>query len=455
MVKITRIDGREIKRVIAAMVTDRVVCSRIASRWSKEGLFDGVAENLIGRWCIDYLAKYGVVPGRQIQAIFEGWMGGKDEKTVELVGKVLSSISDEYERSDNNSPDYVLDIAGRVFNRIQLRRVIEAAESDLDANDEESAMSRLAELSRVELGVGSIIKPGEDWDAWDDAFDEDQTRPLIMYPGALGEFVGAELARDSFVAFEANAKRGKSWWLQDLGYRGVKARRRVAYFEAGDLSKRQVLRRLGQRALMRPRMTKVCCIPVDYPSKDEPPVCENRELVGVAPSECLAAWRRAQRGRDLFRLSCFSNRSLEVSRVASILSGWTRDGWEPDVLIIDYADILAVPRGVRETRDQINENWMAMRRISQDFHCLVVTATQADAASYDKNLLSRRNFSDDRRKHDHVTAMIGLNVTDEDKEQGRFRLNFLDRRDAAFTEGRQVHVAGCLEIRCPVMKSVF
>ena len=93
--------------------------------------------------------------------------------------------------------------------------------------------------------------------------------------------------------------------------------------------------------------------------------------------------------------------------------------------------------------------------MSQEFHCLVLTATQADAESYDRGLITLRNFSNDRRKNDHVTGMIGLNTTTEEKDMGIYRLNWLKRRDAAFSERQQYKVAGCLDIGCPVMLSSF
>jgi len=155
----------------------------------------------------------------------------------------------------------------------------------------------------------------------------------------------------------------------------------------------------------------------------------------------------------MFRLCCYSNNSLTVEKISSLLSEWSNDGWEPDAVVLDYADILAPPKGVKEKRDQINENWMHLRRVSQDFHCLVLTATQADAKSYGKRLLTKQNFSDDRRKHDHVTAMLALNALDEEKELGVMRINYLDRREAAYTESGEVWVAGCLDIGCPCMKS--
>jgi hypothetical protein len=309
----------------------------------------------------------------------------------------------------------------------------------------------------VELGVGSLLDLGEDVILWENAFDSDKTRPLVTYPGILGKFLGNEFARDSFVVFEASSKKGKSWWLHDLGFRETKQRNRVLYFEAGDLSESQVLRRLGRRVLGRPRPGRSgnYKVPTTFSDKGEPPVYEERYFEEVTPFECRAAWNKIQRGEKNFKLSCHPNSSLSVSLIDSIIKDKVREEWIPDVVIIDYADILAAPQGISDDRNKINENWKYMRRISQEYHCLVVTATQADADSYDRKLLKRKNFSDDRRKHDHVTAMIGINSTDEEKSMGITRLNFLDRRDSEYTEGGQVWVVGNLDLGRPVIISTY
>lgn len=116
---------------------------------------------------------------------------------------------------------------------------------------------------------------------------------------------------------------------------------------------------------------------------------------------------------------------------------------------IDYADILAPVFPKEDKRDQINTTWQMMRRLSQEMHGLVVTATQADADSFNSDLQRRKNFSNDRRKYDHVTGMFALNQTDKEKGEGRMRLNWLQLRDGAFTETKCVHVAGCLAIADP------
>ena len=147
-----------------------------------------------------------------------------------------------------------------------------------------------------------------------------------------------------------------------------------------------------------------------------------------------------------------SSGSLSVDRLRSLTDEQVREGWVPDVIVIDYADVLTLPQGF-EKRDGIDENWRSLRRLSQDLHCCVVVGTQGDAASYEANLIRAKNFSDARTKNDHVTAALGLNVVEEDKNQGVTRVNWLKRREAEFSESWQVSVAGCLDVGCPLILS--
>jgi len=458
-------DGRDARRVVAGMATDPAVCGRISTRWTKEGLFGSPEANLVGGWCVRHYRKFGRPPGKDLRAVFDSWAAsrdGRDGKLVESVGRLLRAASDEREIDGEHDDgkvrgDFLLDMADRMFRREAIRRTIDAADADLEAGDVEAAESRLAGLRRIDLSSAPPVRPGLDRDFWRDVFDEERVRPLFEYPGPLATFMGSEFSRDSFVAVMAPAKRFKSWFLLDAAFRCLREHHRVAFFEAGDLSRRQVGKRMGQRALRKPNPGEAdeCRIPIGLPAEEGEPEWDVRRLEPITEVECFREWARLQRGCDLFRLSCHSNRSLSVAHVESTLREWALDGWSADAVVIDYADIMAPPAGIKEHRDQINETWMGLRRISQDHDCLVLTATQADAASYGQRLLRRHNFSDDRRKHDHVTAMIGINMTDEEKGWGVYRLNFLDRRESAYTETSQVRVAGCLKIGCPVLVSAW
>lgn len=158
--------------------------------------------------------------------------------------------------------------------------------------------------------------------------------------------------------------------------------------------------------------------------------------------------------RNSPRMLTYPAKSLSVQDIRNVLDEFKKnDGFEPTVIIIDYADILKSSNPKHEERHRQNEIWTDLRALSIERDCLVVTATQADAASQEKATLSTSNFSEDKRKYGHVTAMWGLNQTDEDRMRGIMRLNLLLARNDSFNSSRCVSVLQSLETGQPLISS--
>ena len=64
----------------------------------------------------------------------------------------------------------------------------------------------------------------------------------------------------------------------------------------------------------------------------------------------------------------------------------------------------------------------------------MITATQADADSYERDLLTLKNYSEDKRKYGHVTAMYGLNLDKDGREKklNIMRINEILLREAEY-----------------------
>jgi hypothetical protein len=106
-----------------------------------------------------------------------------------------------------------------------------------------------------------------------------------------------------------------------------------------------------------------------------------------------------------------------------------------------------------QTRDHENKKWQRARRLSQEKKVLVLSGSQSNAGGFKKFLLEKTDFSEDRRKLDHVPAMFGLNMTIEEKRKGIMRINDIVSRD---TEGVSfVHVLHRLQMGRPVLGSYF
>lgn len=326
------------------------------------------------------------------------------------------------------------------------------------------------------------------------AFDE-STKAILKYPGAVGELLNPHLIRNGFVAFLAPEKRGKSFMMLDMARRGVRQRLNVALFQAGDMSESQQIRRLGINLAKRSdqeRYSGTQWEPVKDCIKNQADTCDlkiresefglegddapqteedarkgltKNQLIDLhefnpdyrACHNCLkyknsnwgCAWlKKVNVGTPLtgaeavkifenyfvknkrnLRISTHSNNTLTIDRIKSILNDWYRQGFVPDLIIIDYADLLVAK--AKEYRHKQDEIWKDLRGLSEETHSLVVTATQADAKSYESGLLVLSNFSEDKRKYGHVTAMFGLNQdpAGREKEIGIMRINELVLRE--------------------------
>jgi len=464
--KIKQIEGKEERSILIGMVVNDQIVASVSSRWSKEGLFRSPWSNLVGGWCVDFYKKYGKAPNKNIQGIFQSWATGKSrsQDVVSLVDKFLSGLSGEYRRLNKEiNPGYLTDLAGKFFNQVQVEKLQELLQGDLDTGELDNALKRIHSFGKVELGTGSALDVLQNMEAVQQAFEEHQD-PLVVYPGALATFFGQALERDAFIAFMGPEKRGKTWWLIDIAWRAMVQRMKVAFFEVGDMSQNQILRRFATRAAKRPLKPKKIRYPkfLDKDSTTDLAVVDHEERSWAKPLSWRAAWKCFQEQQTklrtkepLLKLSVHPNSSISVLGIQSILQEWARGGWVPDLIVVDYADILAPIDGKADTRDQINTTWKKLRSLSQSLHCLVVTATQTDAASYKAETLSMSNFSEDKRKFAHVTGMVGLNATPEEQEMGVYRLNWVVLREDEIVLGKCCHVAGCLSIGNPAIKSVF
>jgi len=465
--KIEKRDGAQERRVLIGMLVDPSVLGWVAGRWDrKAGLFRNDWSNLIGNWCVDYFNRYGEAPGQAIEGMFESWVdkANRDKDTVALIDRFLKSLSEEYEGlAEESNPQFVIDTAAEYFNKIGLLKLAEAINGDVDSGELEKAQQRVHAFGRVDSKTSGSVDVLLDQAAIREAF-ESKSEPLIRYPGALGNFFNDALERDAFVAFMGPEKRGKTWWLLDVAWRGLLQRRKVAFFEVGDMSQNQIMRRFMSRAARRPLRPGL----VRYPKHlehvpDSPYTIEFEERNFEKPLGWRSAWRacrdvlerKVKSEHSLLKLVCAPNSTLSVPGISSILQTWERQDWIPDVIVIDYADILAPISGYTESRDQINATWKALRALSQSTHCLVVTATQSDAESYGVEVLGRRNFSEDKRKLAHVTGMVGLNADESEKRDGVMRLNWVVLREGEFSETKCVYVAGCLHVANPAVLSTF
>lgn len=461
--QVQKSSGNDERQILIGMITSKEVLGQIAVRWTGKGLFGNVWSNLIAEWCINYYKMYEDAPNKHIESCFHNWLEeNQDRETAKLVETYLESLSGEYENLNKTiNSKYIIDCSSVYFNKVKIQKLKNDLEACIDLRDVKKALKLIDGFNPIDVGLGSGVNLLNDPNEIDNVLSE-KWESLIDFRGALGEFFGNALSRDNFIAITAPEKRGKTFMLLEFAVRAVMQKRKVMFFEVGDLSQRQIHKRFYTRIAKKPLKPQKYKVPISIfrmPDNPQADVTfkhkETKKEVTKAKIQEMIDKLKNNSKEELLKTFTFPSMTISVNGIKEIITSQQRRGWSPDVVLIDYADILAPVSGNLESRHQINETWARLRGLSESIHGLVITATQADAKSYKSELLSMENFSDDKRKNAHVTGMLGLNQNQGEKEKEIMRLNWINLREAESSVNKVVYVAGCRSIANPLMQSCW
>jgi len=496
------------RQIVIGFITSTRLLQVLVPSWNPRVLQSSTAQVLC-RWCKEYFEQYHTAPNRNIETIYtEKLRLGLAKDQAEWIADILESLSEEYEEQTDPLP--LLDQAQRYISERILRMAAGDMLSELDKGNTDQAWNISQNIAPLNGNQDSpVCDPfGCGLDKIQEAFQQ-RLSPLVVFPKALGKFWNNELAPGNFIALMGKEKVGKSLFLLEIAMRAARNNTPVAFFQAGDMTELQQLRRMAIYLAEKSDQERYCngmwvpqvdCLlhqtddcedknreDPDKVFKDRKEItwenlsikaqknpehrpCHNCDRLvgspwlkwraGVQPLTGKEAYRTLKRfGKqypNTMRMSTHANETLTVQQIKQILQQWKqRDGWVPRIVLVDYADILAPDPDLSrlDFRHQQNRIWQRLRNLSQEWNCLVVTVTQIKADGYDKKLLSLADFSEDKRKFAHVTAMYGINQNPEEKRIGLIRLNELVIRESDFDSHRPVTILQRLQMGKPFLGS--
>lgn len=506
------------KKVEASMERKALICSivfdkflRYSEKVNPEVYEIPYTRTILG-WCREYYSTHQKAPGLHIQDLYKAKAASlhMPDSQMEMLEEFLAQLSEEYDQTSGWNPEYLLE----EFKLWVRRRELELVAENLRDGLESGGVEELNELEQMlggfrssDSGESTWVDPLRDTESIRSAFEE-VGQPLFTFPGKLGEILNEHLIREGLITFQGPEKRGKTFWLFETAIQALKARRNVALFQCGDLSKDQGVSRLHVRLAGKSNLQKYCgkfntptmdcfhnqtgsCnldkrasridlglvsdnykfdeIRTKLPKLEDVPgykpctYCRGKKGMGFQPSiwfeeqniEEALTWREAIKVAARFdsrirnrqiRMSTYPNDTLTVSMIEAQLAQWAKDGYTPDVIVVDYADILAAESYKEEKRIQVDKVWKALRRLAQNRKALVATATQANAESYDMRSLKLKNFSESKTKYAHVTAVFALNQLADEKRQGIMRLAVILGREGEWDAANEVRVLQSLRM---------
>ena len=459
--------GSNANAVLAEMIGSTAFLGRVAAEWDGRA-FPSRWQNLIGGWCVEHYRRHGKAPRKAIRSWFNRHAESADDREAAALSGFLEDLSRGREQGGKLSPDVAADLLAAEWTRTRIDRLIEELEAEKQLAPQK-AVERIRAFREVQLGPDGWTDVLLDRPALAGVFCRERLEPLVTYPGALGRFFGDQLARNCFVAFMGPEGSTKSFFLLDVAWRAMRQRRRVAYFDVGDMTADQVDERFAVRAARHPLRSPTGKWPctVERPSsfriqadKDAEPDVQYEPLTFAGPLTEKRAWRAFERvqaslnsGESFWRRACHPSGTVSVAHLAARLQTWAADGWHADCVVIDYADLLLPLDRKPDVLEQTNQTWQALRRLSQEFHCLVVTATQSNRESYRAKVVKKEHTGGDKRKNAHVSGMFGISATEGESNKQICRLTWPKRRTGKIS--RTVHVVGCLDTAEVAVLSAF
>lgn len=467
------VDNSIEEQITTAMIMSDSFLSDIVPIFNKEYMQNSFAR-IVCYWCADHFNKFKKSPKMHIKDIFlmESEAGLPIEDR-EIIQTFLSKLNEQYMEGQGINAEYIKDNAFQYFRKRELQIRTKQASSFLDLGNIEKAEEQFSAYKKVAFLTSGWFNPFDSKEILE-VFDE-RDEDVFVLPGALGQILG-RVERGWFIAVLAPFKRGKSWFLQEMAVRALFQRFKVVFIslEMNPKSlKERLYKRLtgfgsksGEDTFLYPVFD---CELNQLGACDRPERTNSVRLLGpdgIKPdynldleyrpcTYCRDNFLRDYRAASWFEpievpqfsyqeTRKFINgvkqmygdnlRFIRYPRFMAGISDIKRDlmileqheGFIPDVIIIDYADILKMAG--KDKRNEIDDIWKMIASLASERHCITFTASQGTRGSIYKRDLSQDDIAEWIGKLGHVDALLGLNQTSLEKQSKVIRVNLLVHR---------------------------
>jgi hypothetical protein len=475
-----KIDNSVEEKILTGLIVSDRIC-RDTIKLIKKDTFQNPYSQTIVKWIVAYYKQYRKAPHVHIQDIYNNEKATVKEDEAIFISSFLSRLSESFESEEKLNEEYLIDRSIEYFKKRALKNISEKIDScvGLDKISEaEKALQSYRQISKDSSKFIDLFSDEEIKKFFED--ESNNTNVMFRSPGALGELIG-DFERGTLVGVMAPAKRGKSFLLMEFAVQAFFERYKVLFVSL-EMNAFKMKRRLLKRMTAFGDETKEYVYPCFDcylnqinscdktirknrvglredgepkpesfdPSSNYAPCVACRGKSNFLPETWFTVIKRPKRTlnntrkvlqgirqmySENFRLVCYPKFSANIVDIKADIETLEFDeNFIPDVIVIDYADILA-PEDSRVTgRDRYDDTWKMFGNLADVRKALVITASQTNRASFKKQNVTQTDAAEDIRKIANVDIMITLNQTANEKRQGVMRVAVVAGRDDEFDQ---------------------
>jgi replicative DNA helicase len=225
--------------------------------------------------------------------------------------------------------------------------------------------------------------------------------------GGLDRVLKGGLGEGELGVIIAPPNRGKSFALINIGAGGVSEGYNVAHYTL-EMPEKQVAKRYDNRLL----------------KKDFNYLKENSSKALTA----LMNLHKHMKGKLIIKK--YKTNECSVDTIRSHLTRlYMEKGFKPDVIIVDYADLLKPRRSYSDKRFELESIYLDLRDLGDEYKCPVWTASQANRGALDKKVITIADLAEAFNKANIADFMVALCQTVEEKRDGIMRWHVAKHRD--------------------------
>lgn len=332
------------------------------------------------------------------------------ERKAKLKEQYQDAVLDIME-VDLTDAEYIKDSIVSFGKNQAMKHAILDSVDDLEKGDYSKIEERVQTALRVgedvsDLGVDFFAQAEERMEKYAKGIDGVERIPTGM--AGIDKVMKGGCGRGELGVIIAPPNRGKSIALTNIGFGAISAGYNVVHFTL-EMPEPQVAKRYDGRLV----------------GKDFGYIKDNT-------SKVLTSLRNMQKHLKAGKLFIKKYRTNQatVNTLRSYLTRlWMEYGFKPDVVIVDYADLLTPARTYADKRFELESIYLDLRDLGDEFNCAVWTASQTNRGGLDKKVITIGDLAEAFNKANIADFMAALCQTLEEKEDGEMRIHVAKFRD--------------------------
>jgi len=378
-------------KVISSLLTHKEFLVNIHDIISDE-YFDNTAHKWIIKEILNYYEKYHATPSMDILKVE---LKKLNNDVLQL--SIKEQLREAYTASDEDLV-YIEEEFSNFCKNQQLKKALLNSVELLNAGDYDS----IRYLVDNALKAGQDKNLGLEYNKDTETRYREEQRIVIPTPWALfNEIMQGGLGNGDFGLIFGNPGGGKSWTLISLGGYAVKMGFNVLHYTL----------ELGEDYVGRRYDAFFTNVPVNVITQHKHKV---DDIIPQLPGNLV--------------IKEYSPGKASISTLESHIQKCVDQGFKPDLIIIDYVDLLRSKRNSRERKEEIDDIYVSTKGLARELKIPIWSVSQVNRAGAKDDIIEGDKAAGSYDKIMITDVAISLSRKKEDKVKGTGRFHFMKNR---------------------------